>query len=143
MQNIFGDFEQGLSTPTQMILTTPEHDMKVFIDSCKRNNVAKARMALSLGVDINCVTEDGQWSGLAVAAANNALEAVTWLLGLPGLEVNIRTEGDWCCWTKRINGIKGQADDALGSRALFYYIYTDRKKRAYFTSHSQTFSSNS
>ena len=34
-----------------MILTTPEHDMKVFIDSCKRNNVAKARMALSLGVD--------------------------------------------------------------------------------------------
>ena len=61
MQNIFGDFEQGLSTPTQMILTTPEHDMKVFISSCKRNNVAKARMALSLGVDINCVTEDGKW----------------------------------------------------------------------------------
>ena len=30
---------------------------------------------------------------------------------------------------KRINGIKGQADDALGSRVLFYYIYTDRKKR--------------
>ena len=92
MQNIFGDFEQGLSTPTQMILTTPE---QVFIDSCKRNNVAKARMALSLGVDINCVTEDGKWSGLTVAAANNALEVVTWLLGLPGLEVNIRTEGDW------------------------------------------------
>ena len=100
MQNIFGDFEQGLSTPTQMILTTPEHDMKVFIDSCKRNNVAKARMALSLGVDINCVTEDGKWSGLTVAAANNALEVVTWLLGLPGL-VNIRTEGDWVLWDEK------------------------------------------
>ena len=101
MQNIFGDFEQGLVAPPQMILTTPEHDMKVFIDSCKRNNVAKARMALSLGVDINCVTEDGKWSGLTVAAANNALEVVTWLLGVPGLEVNIRTEGDWVLWDEK------------------------------------------
>ena len=75
--------------------------LQVVIDNVKRNNVAKARMALSLGVDINCVTEDGKWSGLTVAAANNALEVVTWLLGLPGLDVNIRTEGDWVLWDEK------------------------------------------
>ena len=63
---------------------------QVFVDCCKRNNVVKARMALALGVDINTVTEDGRWAGLTIAAANNALDIMDWLLQLPGLDVNIR-----------------------------------------------------
>ena len=55
----------------------------------------KARMALALGVDINTVTEDGRWAGLTIAAANNALDILDWLLQLPGLDVNIRSHGDY------------------------------------------------
>ena len=33
---------------------------------------------------------------------------------------------------KRINGIKGQADDALGSRALFIIIFTQTGRKGIF-----------
>ena len=43
---------------------------------------------LSLEVDVNTVSEDGEWSGLAIAAAENKLKLLNILLSHPGIEIN-------------------------------------------------------
>ena len=42
--------------------------IKDFIQHCEENNLDGVTDCLSRGVDDNTVSEDGEWSGLAIAA---------------------------------------------------------------------------
>ena len=77
------------------LLTSSEQDLEVFISACSLNNVIKAELALSLGVDINTVSRDGRWSGLTAAAWNGSQKIVKMLLEKPEIDVNIITDGDF------------------------------------------------
>ena len=75
------------------MLTTPDQDVYIFIESCKVNNVIKAKMALDLGVDVNAVSKDGHWSGITAAAYNNSKDIMELLLSHPDINVNVPTSG--------------------------------------------------
>ena len=77
------------------VLTSAEQDLDIFISACSLNNVIKAELALSLGVDINTVSRDGRWSGLTAAAWNGSQKIVKMLLEKPEIDVNIITDGDF------------------------------------------------
>ena len=76
------------------VLTSAEQDLDIFISACSLNNVIKAELALSLGVDINTVSRDGRWSGLTAAAWNGRQKIVKMMLEKPEIDVNIITDGD-------------------------------------------------
>ena len=78
------------------MLTSAEQDLDIFISACSLNNVIKAELALSLGVDLNTVSGDGRWSGLTAAAWNGRQKIVKMLLLKPEIDVNIITDGDVC-----------------------------------------------
>ena len=75
------------------MLTTPDQDVHIFIESCKVNNVIKAKMALDLGVDVNAVSKDGHWSGITAAAYYNSKDIMEMLLVHPNINVNVTTTG--------------------------------------------------
>ena len=75
------------------MLTTPDQDLHVFIESCKVNNVIKAKMALDLGVDVNAVSKDGHWSGITAAAYHNSKDIMQMLLSHPKIDLNVTTTG--------------------------------------------------
>ena len=66
---------------------------ELFIEACQKNELEKVKACITLGVDINLVTDDGKWSGLTAAAHNGSLETLDHLLTLPTIDVNIKTTG--------------------------------------------------
>ena len=63
-----------------------------FLRHCRDNNLAGVRHCLSRGVDVNTVSEDGEWSGLTIAAENNYTELLEILLSHPDIKINKTTK---------------------------------------------------
>ena len=72
-------------------ITTPAYERHRFFEACKRNKLCKASCMLSHMPCVNVVSDDGQWSALTIAAYNNSLDVLEWLLTLPGIDVNQRS----------------------------------------------------
>ena len=81
-------YESGMG-----MLTTPDQDVHILIESCKVNNVIKAKMVLELGVDVNAVSKDGHWSAITAAAYYNSKDIMELLLAHPNINVNVTTTG--------------------------------------------------
>ena len=64
----------------------------ISLESCHGNIIEKVRHCIGLEVDVNCVSDDGLWSGLAIAARNNYLELSDLLLSCRAIDVNLRTD---------------------------------------------------
>ena len=65
-----------------------------FIEYCRRNDLKRAEACLSLGVDVNTVSEDdydGLWSGLSIAAHKNYTDLLEILLSHPQIKINNTT----------------------------------------------------
>lgn len=76
------------------VLTSAEQDLDIFISACSLNNVIKAELALSLGVDLNTISRDGRWCGLTAAAWNGRQKIVKMLVEKREIDINIITDGD-------------------------------------------------
>ena len=63
----------------------------LFITSCEENNLKKVGACITLGVDVNTVSEDGKWSGLTIAAHKNYIKLLDLLLSQPAIDVNLAT----------------------------------------------------
>ena len=64
----------------------------LYIEACKSNNLEKVIASITLGVDVNSVSEDGMVSGLTVAADKGYLELLEFLLNQPKINVNIKVK---------------------------------------------------
>ena len=53
-----------------------------------RSGVENVKAFIKLGVDVNCLSEGGDWSGLAICAKNNYLQLLDILLSCPDIDVN-------------------------------------------------------
>ena len=76
------------------IMTQNTSDKKLsylFITSCEENNIKKVEACITLGVDVNTVSEDGTWSGLTIAAHKNYIKLLDLLLSQPAIDVNLAT----------------------------------------------------
>ena len=77
----------------------------LFITSCQDNELDKVKACVLLGVDVNIVSEDGQWSGLTIAAHKKFPQLLDLLLSQPGIDVNLATVAEsvtgrsWGNWT--------------------------------------------
>ena len=66
-----------------------------FLKYCRSNNLDMVRDCLSRGVDVNTVSEDGDWRGLTVAAYKNYPELLEILLSHADIEINKTSFNDW------------------------------------------------
>ena len=66
-----------------------------FLQYCYLNNLEKVRDCLARGVDVNTVSEDGDWSGLNIAAYKNYLKLLDVLLSQPDIKINKATYLGW------------------------------------------------
>ena len=57
-----------------------------FLKYCQENNLIKVRESLSLGVDVNTVSDNGRWSALTIAAHKNYPELLDILLSHPAIK---------------------------------------------------------
>ena len=71
----------------------------LFITFCQENDVEKVNCCIKLGVNVNTVSEDGEWSGLTIAAHKNYSELLDLLLSQPGIDVNL-TPRNWMTRTR-------------------------------------------
>ena len=62
-----------------------------FLKNCHKNDLNGVTDCLSRGVDVNTVSESGDWSGLTIAAYNNNPELLEILLSHPHIKINIKT----------------------------------------------------
>jgi len=60
---------------------------KIFFESSEDGNLEKVKACVTLGVDINSVSKK-YGTGLCIAARNNDLELLEYLLSCPGIDVN-------------------------------------------------------
>ena len=81
-------FIMNTATPPTGVLSGE----KVLIQNCHYNNLHGVRDCLSRGVDVNTVSEDGEWSGLTIAAEKNYPELLEILLSHPDIKINNTTE---------------------------------------------------
>ena len=65
--------------------------VETFLSSCEAGHLEKVSACLTLGVDVNAVSEDGKCSGLSLAAASNQLDLLDLLLSQPGVDLNLTT----------------------------------------------------
>ena len=73
-----------------------------FLENCHKNDLNGVTDCLSNGVDINTVSEYGDWSGITIAAIRNYPELLEILLSHPHIKINIKTFGckdNICPWT--------------------------------------------
>ena len=78
----------------------------LFIIFCKENDVEKVKCCIKLGVNVNTVSEDGNWSGLTIAAHKSYTKLMDLLLSQPGIDVNLATTTEhstWGKWTPLMN----------------------------------------
>ena len=61
---------------------------KEFLQYCDDNKLEKVKACLTLEVDVNTVSEEGERSGLTIAAEKNNIELLNILLSHPGIEIN-------------------------------------------------------
>jgi len=61
----------------------------LFITACRDNDLIKVTSCINLGVDVNTVSENGRWSGLAIAAKKNYTSLLDILLEHPKIDVNL------------------------------------------------------
>ena len=65
----------------------------------------KVNYCIKLGVDVNTVSEDREWSGLTIAAHKKFPHLLDLLLSQPGIDVNLTTtesvtqKKNWGNWT--------------------------------------------
>ena len=64
---------------------------KEMIDYCHGNQLEEVKACLTLKVDVNTVSEDGEWSGLTIAAKKNNLELLEIFLSHPDIKINNTT----------------------------------------------------
>ena len=57
---------------------------ELFLEACQNNDLDRVKAGLTLDVDVNTVSEDGQWSGLTLAARKNYPHLLDLLLSQPG-----------------------------------------------------------
>ena len=73
--------------------------LELHLEACKSNNLEKVVASITLGVDVNSVSEDGEESGLTVAADKGYLQLLEFLLNQPKINVNIKVKhplyGQW------------------------------------------------
>ena len=77
---------------------------ELFLEACQKNDLDRVKASLTLDVDVNTVSEDGQLSGLTIAAWKNYPKLLDLLLSQPGIDVNLTTTesvtgGSWGNWT--------------------------------------------
>ena len=65
-----------------------ENLARKFLENCHENNLVGVTKSMSRGVDVNTVSEDGQWTGLTIAADKNYQELLEILLSHPDIKVN-------------------------------------------------------
>ena len=101
---------RALQLHVQMVHSTPsaaatkhsqnrKFDIRViFIESCRRNDLEKVKSCVNLGVDVNTkvedVNSDEEWTGLTVAAEQNSVDVLQWLLSHPRTHANITSMTD-------------------------------------------------
>jgi len=88
-----------------------------FIRNCGENNLAGVTDCLARGVDVNTVSEDGDWSGLTIAAEENYPELLEILLSHPDIEINKTTEYYGSQWTALMVAC-GAGNSAIVSRLV-------------------------
>ena len=64
----------------------------LFFDLCESGNINGVRHCIELGLDVNCVSEDGMKSGLSLAAKYGYLQLLNFLLLCPDIDVNLTTD---------------------------------------------------
>ena len=63
-----------------------------MIRHCQNNNINGVTYFLFRGVDVNTVSEDGQWSALTIAAEKNYTELLEILLSHSDIKINKTTK---------------------------------------------------
>ena len=102
-----------------------------FLESCRSNDLEKVKACLTLGVDVNTVSDDQKESGLTVAADKGYLHLLALLLAQPRINVNVKvalnqSRGQWtplmfaCCFNRpevvrRLIQVPGLDTDHQGS----------------------------
>ena len=71
-----------------------KEEQEEWIKCCQKNDLNRAEACLSLKVDVNTVSEDGQWSGLTIAASKNYTDLLEILLSHPKIKINQTTRRD-------------------------------------------------
>ena len=65
---------------------------ELYFEACQNNDTEIVQFCIDkLGLNINCVSEDGLWTGLAICAKNNYLQMLEVLLNVPNVNVNIKS----------------------------------------------------
>ena len=85
----------------------------IFLESCHENNIEKVQNCLSLEVDMNCVSDDGLCSGLAIATRNEYKDLFDILLACPGIDVNLKTKCQCDSEDKDVDDVEETMETAL------------------------------
>ena len=64
---------------------------ELFLESCHGNKVERVEACLDFDMNVNTVSDDGLWSGLAICAKNNYLQLLDTLLLCDVIDVNLST----------------------------------------------------
>ena len=65
---------------------------ELFLPACQNNDLDRVKAFLKgLNVNVNTLSEDGQWSGVTIAAKQNYIELLDLLLCQPGVDANLPT----------------------------------------------------